>query len=253
MSANAQAILDRALASGTPLADMARNEPDTLIVVPEADNPRQVCRFEYLLGSDPQFAQYVQKRIQPVMHALHGEPFAPFKDKENEKHPGGGAFRPHQDFAAYQAFGPRYNATAMLSIDGQTRANGCVAFATNWMDVARDDGAVRAWVEGRPLFHFHSGGPWNGDVREDVSDRLTWIDVETNPSDLVVFDSFVPHKSAANRTDASRRAMFLTFAAAREGNWYQRYYEEKRSNYGDPKFHVSTPTRALEVPAAAQP
>ena len=247
LSTTAQAILERALVEGVSLSELARNEPGSLIVVPEADNSRQVCRFEFLLGADPQFARAVLKRLRPVMQALHGEPFVSFKDKENEKHPGGGAFRPHQDYAAYQSFGPRYNATAMLSIDSQTSSNGCLQFATNWMEVARDAMNVRDWVDGRPLFHFHSGGPSNGDIRQDISDRLTWVEVETTPADLVVFDSFVPHKSATNSTANSRRAMFMTFSAAREGNWYEKYYHDKRQNYGDPKFHVSTPT--LPAPA----
>jgi hypothetical protein len=36
--------------------------------------------------------------------------------------------------------------------------------------------------------------------------------------------------------------MFLTFNAKREGEWYVRYYGEKRERFNDPKFHVSTPT-----------
>jgi len=251
LSSKAQTILERALVEGVSLAELARREPDSLIVVPEAHDNRQVCRFEFLLGADPQFANSVLKRLRPVMQALHGEPFVPFKDKENEKHPGGGAFRSHQDYAAYQSFGPRYNATAMLSIDGQTRANGCLQFATNWMEVARDNACVREWVDGRPLFHFHSGGPSNGDIREDISDRLTWVEVETTASDLVIFDSFVPHKSATNATANSRRAMFMTFSAAREGNWYDKYYDDKRQNYGDPKFHVSTPTIPVQASSTA--
>jgi phosphonate degradation associated HDIG domain protein len=239
--------LEQAVRDGVTLANLAQRDPQSLIVVPEASSATQVCRFEYLLGSDPQFAQFVHQRMEPVLSSLHGEPFIPFKDKENEKHPGGGAFRPHQDFAAYQAFGPRYNATAMLTIDGQTLANGCVEFATNHGDVIRDQAAVQEWFEGRALLHACVGGPTNGDIREDIARRIEWQPVETGPADLVVFDSFVPHRSAENRTTASRRAMFITYAAQREGAWYTKYYDEKRSNYLDPKFHVSTPTRSAAV------
>jgi hypothetical protein len=44
--------------------------------------------------------------------------------------------------------------------------------------------------------------------------------------------------------------MFMTFSATREGNWYEKYYHDKRQNYGDPKFHVSTPT--LPAPAGSR-
>jgi phosphonate degradation associated HDIG domain protein len=241
--AAAAAILSSAARARQDLAVRARENPDELIVVPEAARPDQVCRFEYLLGSDPEFADFAGKRITSAMSALGGEALVPFKDKENEKHPGGGAFGPHQDFAAYQAFGPTFNLTAMISIDGATVANGCLAFATNHMSAAKEiPSAVATWVEGRPLFAFHAGGPQNGDIIDAAVRALDWRLVETGPGDLTVFDSFVPHQSAPNGTAASRRAMFLTYSRAREGAWYDRYYADKRANYADPKFHVSTPT-----------
>jgi len=241
----AQELQGHARSEGVSLATLAQQLTQSLIVVPEAGNHDQICRFEYLLGSNPAFAQLLKSLVEPVINSLHGEPFLPFKDKENEKLPGSGAFRPHQDFAAYQAFGPRYNATAMISIDAQTIANGCVEFASNFEEIARNPSAVVDTFEGRPLLHHHVGGPMNGDIHEDVAQAIEWMPVELAPGDLVVFDSFVPHKSAANRTHRPRRAMFITYAPQRDGPWYDRYYDDKRRNYLDPKFHVSTPTHSM--------
>lgn len=241
--AQAAAILADASRRGQSLAARAQTNPHELIVVAEAARPDQVCRFEYLLGSDAGFADFVAKRVTTAVSALGGEAYVAFKDKENEKHPGGGAFGPHQDFAAYQAFGPTFNLTAMLSVDPATAANGCLAFATNFRDVAASmPGAVLRRVDGQPLFAFQEGGPQNGDILEAGVAAMAWRLIETDPGDLVVFDSFAPHRSAPNQTAASRRAMFLTYSRAREGAWYDRYYADKRANYADPKFHVSTPT-----------
>ncbi|HEV2652671.1 MAG TPA: phytanoyl-CoA dioxygenase family protein [Rhizomicrobium sp.] len=241
MGWEATATLARAIQDGVSPSVLARD--GGLIVVPEAVDPEQVCRFEYLLGAMPELRAMVMARIAPVISALAGEAFIPFKDKENEKHSGGGAFGPHQDFAAYQAFGPRYNITAMLPIDPATRANGCLEFAVDWARAARGmAGAVREEIDGRALLAFNEGGPSHGDVRQETIANFHWQIVETSPTDLVLFDSFVPHRSAPNGTQSSRRAMFLTFNAAREGDWYERYYADKRANYDDPKFHVSTPT-----------
>lgn len=238
--ARAARILREAGAAG--LAAHARANPDDLIVVAEADDPAKVCRFEYLIGADPAFSAFIAKRIAPVISDLGGEAFLPFKDKENEKHPGGGAFGAHQDFAAYQAFGPRFNLTAMIGIDAATMANGCVAFAQNWREIAAQNTGVAERVDGRPLFQFYDGGPKNGDIRDEIAAHMRWTLVETAPGDLVVFDSFVPHKSDRNASTAGRRAMFLTFAPARDGDWYGRYYADKRNNFDAPRFHVSTPT-----------
>lgn len=243
MGAEADEMLRHANDSGRPIAELVREMPDALIAVPEAADPMQLCRFEYLIGRNKEFRHLVETRIAPVIEAVAGEPFTPFKDKENEKHPGGGAFGPHQDFAAYQAFGPRYNVTAMISVDAATRENGCLEFASNWAAfAAAASDAVESRVEGRPLLRFHKGGAHNGDILESIEKELDWQAVETSPLDLVLFDSFAPHRSAPNGSAASRRAMFLTFNAVREGDWYRRYYADKRTNFDDPKFHISTPT-----------
>lgn len=241
LGGEAEATLRRASAQGRAASDLAR-EPETLIVVPEASDAGQICRFEYLLGRGAALRAFVAQRIAPAIEAVTGEPFIPFKDKENEKHPGGGAFGPHQDFAAYQAFGPRYNVTAMISVDAATREKGCLEFAANWTTLSREASVAENVVEGRALLRFHKGGAQNGDIVEEIAEQLDWQPVETSPADLVLFDSFAPHRSAPNRGTASRRAMFLTFSAAREGDWYERYYAEKRAHFDDPKFHVSTPT-----------
>lgn len=246
MGAAAQDILTTCAARGQTLAEHALVSQDALIVVPEADNPAQVCRFEYMLGHDPAFAGLVAKTIAPLISSAGGELYFPFKDKENEKHPGGGAFPPHQDFTSYKAFGPRYNITAMVTIDAATIANGCLEFAPGWRKAleGRDD-LVALWEGGRPLLHSYRGGTNNGDIVEEAAALFDWRFVETRPADLVIFDSFAPHRSAPNFTSSARRAMFLTYNAAREGDWYGRYYGEKRQAYNDPKFHVSTPTRHI--------
>lgn len=243
MGEQAEALLAEASRRGRSPAQLAREKKGSLIVVPEAGHPKKVCRFEYLQGANAEFRRFVAERIAPLVSGLAGEAFVPFKDKENEKHPGGGAFGPHQDFAAYQAFGPRYNITAMLTIDPATRENGCLEFAEGAPAFARrNPSSVAATIEGRPLFRFREGGLRHGDILDAIECGLRWNSVETGPRDVVLFDSFVPHRSAPNESLASRRAMFLTFNAAREGEWYDRYYADKRMNFDDPKFHVSTPT-----------
>ena len=131
----------------------------------------------------------------------------------------------------------------MLTIDPATPENGCLQFAANFREVARGLTPEQAQqFEGRPLLDFHQGGARNGDIRDEIADLIQWASVPTSPEDLVIFDSFAPHQSGPNLTGNIRRAMFLTYNRKREGDWYARYYADKRANYADPKFHVSTPT-----------
>jgi ectoine hydroxylase-related dioxygenase (phytanoyl-CoA dioxygenase family) len=243
MSSQAASILNSTLETGESLARRAKAHPLELIVVSEALDPTQVCRYEFMVGGNSNFRQFVADHVAPTVSELVGKNVLPFKDKTNEKLPKGGAFRPHQDFAAYRFFGPHYHVTALLSIDPADLANGCVQFATNFSEIvsARPD-FVADSVEGRMLMHYNTGGPNHGDIRADIASQFCWQPLECNALDLVVFDSFAPHFSNGNNSAKPRRAIFVTFNLTSEGSFYAEYYADKRSNYDDPKFHVSTPT-----------
>jgi ectoine hydroxylase-related dioxygenase (phytanoyl-CoA dioxygenase family) len=223
--------------------DPRRLASGELVVVPEAADPLAVCRYENIAGASGVFRELVAEALLPAIGALVGEPCVLFKDKLNEKSPGGGAFPPHQDFAAYRHFPPRYNATAMVPVDPMTELNGCVQFSSNYRSVGEACAAhVEETVEGRPLFRTYGPGPRNGDIVDEVQERLDWHPVEAAPGDVVFFDSFVPHMSIANASRTRRRALFITFSRAVEGDWYDHYYKAKRGDSLNPMFHVSTPT-----------
>ena len=243
LSRRAGSIIKSCAAKDIPLSAHAQENALDLIVVPEATSPAKVCRYEFMLGSDSEFRGFIEQYVQAAVSALVGEETVPFKDKTNEKLPGGGAFRPHQDMAAYDHFGPRYHATAYLTIDSSTLANGCVEFASNFDDLAATNPAlVSCTIDNRPVLHYNEGDMDHGDIRGDIADQLRWRPIKTCPLDLVVFDSFIPHFSRPNRSGNPRRGIFVTFNRTSEGLWYERYYAEKRLHYDDPKFHVGTPT-----------
>ncbi|MFO1090338.1 MAG: phytanoyl-CoA dioxygenase family protein [Hyphomicrobiales bacterium] len=244
MTADAAKILAESIESGVNPAARAAARPQELIVVPEASDPRQVCRYEFMYGYSSGLRRLIDELILPRASELLGDDLVIFKDKTNEKSPGGGAFGPHQDFAAYKHFEPRYNLTAMISIDSATLENGCVQFADNYATLPD---AVTPYTtevtEGRALYRTLA----NGDLVPEVAHHMRWRPVATTPADLVLFDSFVPHYSEANASQASRRAMFITMNRRSEGEHYDAYYRDKRQNYHDPKFHVSTPTWRVET------
>jgi 2-aminoethylphosphonate dioxygenase len=243
MSSRAATLVQRSIESCVSLSTMALANVEELIVVAERDKPQLVCRYEYMLGSNERFKAYVERSLLPVLTDLTGTSMRAFKDKTNEKLPGGGAFGPHQDIEAYRHFPAQYHVTAMISIDRSTLANGCLQFAQNWMTACEVDGiAVAAQLQGRYLLPSQEGGPHHGELMPEIANKLIWRAVETAPADLVLFDSFVPHRSEANHTNGGRRAIFVTCAATNDWNLYNSYYAEKRRAYNDPKFHVGTPT-----------
>jgi hypothetical protein len=144
--------------------------------------------------------------ISEILHELFGEPAVLFKEKINYKHPGGAGFAPHQDATAYRF--ASHHISVMVPIDPATLESGCL-----WFALGHDRGVIE-----------HEAGR--------IDDRwvagATWIPVETGPGDLVFFDSYAPHRSETNRSQRSRRALYLTYNAASDGDHRDRYYADKR-------------------------
>ncbi|MEM9517365.1 MAG: phytanoyl-CoA dioxygenase family protein [Actinomycetota bacterium] len=145
-----------------------------------------------------------------------GEPAVLFKEKVNYKQPGGAGFAPHQDAAAYRFID--HHVSVMVPLDPATIESGCL-----WFAPGHHEGAMADNGRGRLL--------------DEVVDRLEWRPIEVEPGDLVAFDSYAPHRSDTNHSDHPRRALYLTYNAARLGDFRSRYYADK-----DAEFAASGPT-----------
>ncbi|MDA3041245.1 MAG: phytanoyl-CoA dioxygenase family protein [Actinomycetota bacterium] len=170
------------------------------------DNGRRIARSEDFEPYHPVMSDLLGHGIIPqILSELFGEPATLFKEKINYKHPGGGGFAPHQDATAYRFVD--HHISIMMPLDRATQASGCL------------------WFCGRqPTILPHEGG------RIDPSwvDAHVWEPIEVGPGDLVFFDSYAPHHSDTNRTDCSRRAVYLTYNRSSDGDFRGTYYEDKR-------------------------
>jgi len=227
-------------------AKLSENLPGTLIVVSEAQNPLQVCRTEDMLSFYPELHHLVQGTLIAFIGRLLGEPCVLFKDKLNFKWPGGGAFPPHQDFPAFEFFGPREHITAMVSIDEADFENGCLQVAKDWRGTFRGEAAVDAELlqVGRAVLPYIEGGSNHGSIQPEYVEKIDWLPIIASPGDLVIFDSFLPHFSEPNKSERSRRAMFFTLNRLKEGDFNKTYYHAKRHDPLNPAFHFATPTNA---------
>jgi len=174
---------------------------------------RVIQRIENFCPYHGEFDKLVRAgRLFSAVEQLFGAPACLFKEKINFKMPGGAGFEPHQD---QQAGWSRYASlfvTALVTIDRATIENGCLEMA----DAPRFSGLIGE--EWRPL----SAG-------EMASFKL--VSVPTEPGDVLFFDSFAPHASKPNLTDAPRRILYLTYNLASEGDHRTRYFADKRANF----------------------
>lgn len=172
---------------------------------------RILCRVENFLQYEPVYAELLQGTANlNLLSLLINERAALFKEKINFKLPGGQGFAAHQDAPAFTTFGQRFHVTMMLSIDQGTRENGCLEIArTSRLDDSLD---------------------MNEDLTltDNAVASYRWVPVETAPGDLVLFDSYVPHRSAENFSEVPRRVLYATYNKAIDGDFRARYFAEKR-------------------------
>lgn len=244
LNKHAQSLLNQLSDSNQSLDDFYQENLTELIVVPEQGDPQKVCRYEYINGFSTEIKHSLVPKLQKLIKQLTGTDFVLFKDKCNEKNPGGGAFDPHQDVIAYDHFNPKYHVTVAIFLDDATLENGCLYFPKDYLkDLAKlDTKRVVTKVGERPVLASNVGGPKHGAIEQSVSDQLQWQAIPARSGDLVIFDSYVPHYSDKNNSLNSRRAMFFTFNAAQDGDYYHAYYDMKHREFSNPNFHIATPT-----------
>lgn len=218
------------------------NHAPGLVVVTEAGNAEQLCRIEYLAGSSPYYAQELVPCLAQLIEQHLGHPVNLFKDKCNFKHPGGGAFTPHQDITAYRHFASNYQVTAAVLLDAAVEENGALEIATHW-DLTPKGATLVDTPRGiLPQLPSYQGGPRNGDIDDSLCASMRWQRIDAAPGDVILFDSYIPHRSSENRSSSTRRILFFTFNLASEGDFYHHYYRSKWATPDNPIFHVSTPT-----------
>lgn len=155
------------------------------------------------------------KCLLPSCGQLLGEEAALFKDKINFKMPGGEGFEPHQDSQAGWEDYAKYFISVMVCIDEATLENGCLEVAP------RPGGLVDAHLVGQE---------WTPLTAAETA-VMDFKPYPVKPGDVIYFDSYAPHKSARNFTDAPRRLYFSTYNRLSEGDHLAAYYADKRKSF----------------------
>jgi hypothetical protein len=177
----------------------------------EPGEGRLLCRVENFLPYHDGLRTLLERPdLLACLEALMGEPAVLFKEKLNYKLPGGAGFAPHQDAPAFASFGQTYHVTLMLSVDATTPENGC-------LERVRDQGDVELLPQED-----------DGTLSREVAAGLHWEALETRPGDAVFFDSYLPHRSGPNESEDARRALYVTYNRASEGERRADYFARKR-------------------------
>ncbi len=172
---------------------------------------RQLCRVENFLPYHDGLRELLTRPdLCETLERLFSEPAILFKEKINYKLPGGQGFAPHQDAPAFASFDQTYHVTLLIGADPMTPENGCLELVNG-----HRDGQSLPQAE-------------DGTIRPDVAEGLDWQPLATEPGDVVLFDSYVPHRSGPNRSREPRRALYVTYNGVSQGDRRADYYARKR-------------------------
>lgn len=204
------ATLERLTTWVDQIEDWATTDGPGLHHFERTDAGPALARSEDLLDHHPGLRAFlVEGAVPDWVSALLGEPAVLYKEKINYKRPGGAGFAPHQDATAYR-FVDRH-VSVMIPLDPMTVASGCLDFAPRPRDLLLP--AER------------------GCILPQVARSLGFEPVEAMPGDVVLFDSYTPHRSGPNTTSRARRALYLTYNPASRGDWRSTYYADKRAEF----------------------
>lgn len=249
LNQQASAILHDISQQNLSYAEYYRQGKATFITVPEAEHPTQTCRFEYIQANSAIMREQLIPFCAAQIYRHTGQKVRLFKDKCNLKSPGGGAFSAHQDIPAYIDFGPKIHITAAVFLDEATAENGALEMATNYLSLQGEGiECIDTPLGCYPLLATYQGGSNNGRIVKHLEEQLQWQPVYAKAGDIILFNSYIPHRSAINCSNATRRAFFFTFNLLSDGELYETYYQTKRADFGNLRFHVATPTTHNGLP-----
>jgi 2-aminoethylphosphonate dioxygenase len=188
-----------------------KEEKNKHMIYYEENNKKS--RIEYFYKYHSGVRNLLNVTLTPFLNEVLEKEQVLFKDKMNWKYPNGNGFKAHQDHCAWNDFNVSMFHSIALSGNHSNKENGCLQFSgyTNNVILNQSNNL--------------------GEIDNLIDKELPWEYVESSPNDLIIFNSFVPHKSDQNKSLNSRRLMYLTFNNKDEGNFYEEYNKNKRLHF----------------------
>lgn len=218
-------LTDELIWGGTEVkADRTYETIKVLKATGDIEDRRTLTRLENFVNHHEGWRELCHGHLADCISALCGEPMVLFKEKLNLKPRGGSGFAPHLDAPslriALRDEGPQIFVTVMVAIDDMTSSNGCLQICKGDWSEANHCEVVQP-VEGENP----DAAGRAGAIQPEVAQALPFVDVECNGGDILAFNGWAPHRSAANASPFPRRAVFLTYNPKSEGDFHDRYYQ----------------------------
>ncbi|RSH80152.1 hypothetical protein EHS25_007257 [Saitozyma podzolica] len=149
-------------------------------------------------------------KLTGILTELMGEQAVLFKEKINYKEAGGsGGFDAHIDANAYNHAGAVKHLTFLIAVNDMDMSNGCLEVV---------QGSHKEEV---PLAA-------NKCIEPAWEAKHTWVPVPMPAGSLLVFGSYLAHRSGPNSSPKPRAAIYATYNGISEGDKHDAYYAHRR-------------------------
>lgn len=206
----------------------------------EMNDPEKVSRVENFVPYHKGVGStLLNEELRGTVSQLMGEEAILYKDRINFKPSGGGAHSAHQDGVAYESgalaeFDKETSPyiSILVGIDGADSHNGCFEVVSNW---------PLSNYSILPMENPDPEHPNFSKITQKAEDSLDWIQIDTDPGDVILFTERLPHRSGTNNSNDRRRILYGVFNPISEGDKREKYYEDKRKNLNDARYMIGNP------------
>ena len=172
-------------------------------------------RIENFINYHEGLNKFLKNKIENIVEEIYNGKLNLLKDKLNWKFGGGKGFKAHQDQPAWTDFEPERYVTVALFANNTTKENGCLEFS---YDSYKEE-----------LLSYDKNT--TGQLTKEIEDNINWKHIETTPRDILIFDSYAPHRSGPNNTKNNRRIFYFTYNEDKYGDLYDSYLKKKREEF----------------------
>ena len=207
---------DEVRADGT--TGLCRTESESNPISPRL--PPSMLTEDYANYHDGFNSLFRGERLVGLLSELMGERAILFQEKINYTEPGGsGGFDAHIDSTAYNHAGAVRHQTFLMAVDDMTPENGC-------LDVVPGSHKVQVPIAADKC------------IAKDWEAAQTWVPVPMKAGDLLVFGSYLAHRSGPNNSPRPRAAIYATYNGESEGDKHDSYYAHRRRVWPPTKERV---------------
>ncbi|ORY29323.1 hypothetical protein BCR39DRAFT_532323 [Naematelia encephala] len=176
-----------------------------------ADGTTGLCRTENYVNYHKGFNDLFRgERLTGLLSELMGQRAVLFKEKINYKEAGGsGGFDAHIDASAYNHAGANKHQTFLMAVNDMDMSNGCLEVVP---------GSHKLTIPLAP----------NRCIDPTWEAKQTWVPVPMPAGAMLLFGSYLAHRSGANSSPKPRAAIYATYNGISEGDNHDSYYVHRR-------------------------